>query len=77
MPRYYSDDPGRDADRYDADCLAWLHSRPECCNCGAHIPTVKAYNIDGAWYCDQCEEAAMRDAWDLKKHTYHIVVNES
>lgn len=62
MPRYYSDDPNADFDRYDRDQQKWLDSRPRCYYCEEPIQTDACYCVAGHKYCLDCAEAAAEAA---------------
>ena len=51
---YYSDDPGRDFDRWDRAQAKLLERLPVCECCGDPIQQDDAVRIGGAWYCDDC-----------------------
>ena len=51
---YYSDDPGRDYDRYDRDREGWLSSRPICSVCGEYIQDDTCYEFDVDLVCQDC-----------------------
>lgn len=53
---YYSNDPVKDAERYEADRERELEKYPECCHCGVHIQDDYCYLIDGNFYCSDCLE---------------------
>lgn len=48
-----TDDPLRDADRYDMECQEWLNSLPYCVDCGEPL-TQYGYVLDGEMYCKSC-----------------------
>ena len=48
---FRTDNPIADFNRYDAECEAWLKSRPECSHCGHHIQEDLAYHVnDEGWH---------------------------
>lgn len=51
---FYSDNPGRDADRYIAHQEALLESRPVCDCCGEHIQDDYYYRIGTEIWCQEC-----------------------
>ena len=51
---FYSDDPGRDADRWLAAQERRLARRPICERCGEHIQSENLWDIDGTLYCPEC-----------------------
>ena len=55
---YITDDPLRDADRYDKICQDWLDSRPKCSACGEPIQEDYAIRVRGNFYCRECEGEA-------------------
>ena len=50
----WTDDPVRDAARYDAERNEWLESRPVCTICGEHIQEESALSLNNEWICDEC-----------------------
>ena len=48
---YITDDPLRDADRYDAECSEMDRNAPKCIVCG---DIDAPYMIDGERYCRSC-----------------------
>lgn len=59
MPRFYSDDPVRDFDRYDM-AMAQREARlPQCEECGKTIHDDMFFEIDGEIHCENC----MRDRY--------------
>lgn len=54
MSRFYTDDPVRDFDRYDAE-QARLEARlPVCDKCGERIHDDYYFEIDGEILCEAC-----------------------
>ena len=54
---FYSDDPGRDFDRWDRAQTKLLERLPICERCGQPIQQdTNPVRIGGAWYCDDCIE---------------------
>lgn len=51
---YFSDDPIRDFERWDADREARLARYPVCFFCGCHCQGEKAYLIQDKWICEDC-----------------------
>ena len=51
---YYSDDPVRDFERYDAQRERELARRPKCCECDEHIQEDYCFEIDGELVCIHC-----------------------
>lgn len=64
----YTDDPGRDFDRWDRGQAKLLERLPECCVCGEPIQQDDAVRIGGDWYCDGCidgmREYINMEDWD-------------
>lgn len=54
MSIFYSDDPVRDFERWDAEQNAWLESRPKCAHCHEHIQDEKLMHIEGEVYHTEC-----------------------
>lgn len=50
---YETDNPFRDADRYDWECQRWLDTLPVCVSCGEPLDG-KRYEMDGELYCARC-----------------------
>lgn len=57
---YYSDDPLRDFDRWDADQAAAEARLPICVECGYHIMDEEAYYFEGDWICVACMDEHKR-----------------
>ena len=53
---YYTDDPLRDFERYDAEQQAELDKLPICAECGKPIQSEKCCEIDGGVICEGCLE---------------------
>lgn len=53
---YYTDDPLKDFDRYEAEQQRYLDSLPKCAECGEPIQSEKCYEIDGELICQDCLE---------------------
>ena len=51
---YRSDDPLRDAMRYDAECQRELDRLPVCCECGGTVQDEYFFEINGEYLCEQC-----------------------
>lgn len=68
----FTDDPFRDADRYDRAQQAWLDRRPRCCRCEEPIQENIYYNVHGKIYCCDCQA----DAWEEIKMEYLEVVED-
>lgn len=51
---YYTDDPLRDFENWDAEQEEYLARLPICEVCGQPIQQDTAICIDGKWYCDHC-----------------------
>ena len=58
---FYSDDPLRDFDRWDAEQQKKLKELPICEDCGEHIQDESAFYINGDWICEDCIDAYRRD----------------
>ena len=56
MLSFRTDDPLSDYDRYEAECEAWLKSRPVCVKCREHIQDQYAYLTENGWICDDCAD---------------------
>lgn len=54
MPRFYSDDPVRDFDRYDAMTAQKEAQLPKCEKCGEPINDDIYFEIDGEILCEEC-----------------------
>lgn len=54
MRLHYTDDPVADYDAYDAECQAWLESRPVCDICGNPIQQDHYFTICGKTICPDC-----------------------
>lgn len=50
---YATDDPFRDADRYDMECQEWLNSLPHCIDCGEPLLRY-GYVLEDEMYCPNC-----------------------
>lgn len=50
----WTDDPVRDAHRYQDECDAWESKLPRCSECGKRIQDEELYYIDGKIYCENC-----------------------
>ena len=53
---YYSDDPGRDFDNWNADQEAGLERLPICSECEQPIQNEDCYEINGELVCPRCLE---------------------
>lgn len=51
---FYSDNPGRDADRYIAYQEARLERFPKCDSCGEPIQDEYLWDFNGTIYCEEC-----------------------
>ena len=51
---FYSDDPIRDHERYEAHRERRLKRLPRCCECGHPIQTEECFLIDGELVCPEC-----------------------
>ena len=51
---YYSDDPSRDFDRWNADQEAELSKLPVCSECGQPIQSEDCFEINDELICEQC-----------------------
>ena len=58
---FYSDDPLRDFDRWDAEQQERLKELPICEDCGEPITSESAFYIDASWICEDCIEEYRRD----------------
>lgn len=57
---FYSDDPIRDAERYEAEQERRLSELPVCCYCGEPIQDDHYYLINGEEYCEECLDDQFR-----------------
>jgi len=64
----WTDDPIADAERYYNALDEKLAKQPVCCGCGGHIQEEKAVQIDGDWYCKQCEP----EAWERIREEFLV-----
>ena len=51
---YYTDDPLRDFDRWDAEQQSMLDKLPRCVDCGKAIKDDDLYDIGGDLFCEDC-----------------------
>ena len=51
---FYSDDPGADFDRHDAECYAQESKLPKCSCCGEPIHTDECYEFNDELICPDC-----------------------
>lgn len=51
---YWTDDPVRDAARYEAEQERQLKKLPRCCECRERIQTDECYEFDGELICPDC-----------------------
>lgn len=58
---FYTDDPLRDFDRWDAEQNEKLKELPECADCGEKIYDETAFYINCEWICEDCMDAYRRD----------------
>lgn len=58
---FYTDDPLRDFDRWDAEQQDRLKDLPVCDDCGETITSESAFYIDGSWICEDCIDAYRMD----------------
>lgn len=61
---YYSDDPVRDFERYDAEQNRRIEQRPHCADCGEAIQDETAYYINGEFICKTCMDAYLVNVED-------------
>jgi formylmethanofuran dehydrogenase subunit E len=57
---FYTDDPVRDFERWDAEQQAQLDKLPECSECGHKITDEYAYYIHDEWICEDCMDRNYR-----------------
>lgn len=57
---YYSDNPVRDYDRFDAEQERAMQKYPECACCGKRITDDFLFYIEGDIYCEECMEDEFR-----------------
>ena len=57
---YYSDDPARDYDRYDADREKQLEKLPRCSECDEPIQDDSCYEINDELICEDCMDGNHR-----------------
>lgn len=50
----WTNDPARDADRYDAEQNKILQRLPVCSDCGEHITDDYFYEINSEYICPTC-----------------------
>lgn len=67
-----SNDPYRDADRYDRIQQSWLDRRPRCHECGEPIQENIYYEVHGNKYCCDCQEKA----WEEIRMEYLEVIED-
>ena len=65
---FYTDDPIKDAERYDTYQQKKLEQLPACADCGEHIQTEEAYYIDGVLICEDCI-----DSYRVKVEAYESI----
>lgn len=58
---YNTNNPLRDADRYDLECQKFLDSRPICHACREPIQEDVCYCFNGHQYCLACKDYAADD----------------
>lgn len=51
---YFTDDPLRDFERYDAEQQDMLDKLPKCSECDESIQDTQCYEINGEYICDDC-----------------------
>ena len=68
----WTDDPVRDAEEHYAALAEKLAKQPVCCGCREHIQEEKAIQIDGDWYCKDCEP----EAWKRIREEYLVRTSE-
>lgn len=51
---FFTDDPVRDAERYQAEQDRKLDALPKCAICGEPIQDESALYLNGEWICDEC-----------------------
>lgn len=51
---YFTDDPIRDSERYEAEQERKLQMLPKCCKCDEHIQDEFLFDIDGDLVCEDC-----------------------
>lgn len=51
---FYTDDPVRDYDRYDAAMQIKLSRTPKCEDCANHIQDDEYFDVDGTILCGDC-----------------------
>lgn len=52
---FYTDDPVRDAERYEAEQERRIQMLPKCTECGEPIQQEQAVCYEGEWCCKECE----------------------
>lgn len=57
---FYSDDPVKDFERYDARLTQMLERLPVCADCGEHIQDEEAFYINDEWLCNDCIDSYKR-----------------
>lgn len=62
---YRTDDPVKDAERYDAEQEAELEKMPKCSHCGEYIQDGYLFDIEDELFCEECAyELFRKDAAD-------------
>lgn len=56
-PVFYTDNPARDFDAWDAEQERRLARLPRCADCDNPIQDETAFYINGEWICEDCMEA--------------------
>lgn len=69
----WTDDPVRDANEYFNAQEEKLERLPKCCECGEPIQQEEAVEIDGNWYCEDCEDKA----WEKIRKEYLVKTKEN
>lgn len=53
---YFTDEPLRDFERYDAEQQDMLFKLPKCSECGEHIQSDELYEFNDEFICPECLE---------------------
>lgn len=61
----YTDDPIRDAERYEAEQEAAIELLPVCCECGERITDDFCFQINDEILCETCMEQYRKFTTDV------------
>lgn len=65
---FYTDDPLRDFERFDAEQEKKIEKLPICCICNEHIQDDTCYVINDEVFCEECHNS------EFKKRTEDLIV---